>query len=118
MADCSADVVGIDGNGRHEEDDGSVDLGVGEDQWKRGRVIRSGRGAEHVDRIGDRSLGGQCDGEGVGRRLDKPRQLEPYRLARVGTKDAKPTGVRQDGDAPTGGNGLAREQRRDVEQAA
>ena len=44
------------------------------------------------------------------------RQLEPRRLAGVGAEDPEPAGVRQHRDAPPLRDGLAREQRGDLEQ--
>ncbi len=117
LADRRADAGGLDRHRWHEQGDHGIDARIGEnDGQSRVEGRRVGR-AEHVDRVRDRCLGRKRGRQRRAGRFGELRQFEAGSFAGVGAKDAEATGVREHRHATTPGDGLAGEQRRDVEQA-
>ena len=110
------DVVCRGGDGRHEEDDQRVDLGVGEHERQCLRVRVGGRAAEHVDRVAEARLGREERRELLAGLCGQVGELQPDRLADVRAEDPQASCVGQQADPSTPRLGLAREQRGDVDE--
>ena len=91
--------------------------GIGENHGQRSVEGRRVGGAEHVDRVRDGRLGRKRGRERRAGRFGELRQFEACSLAGVGAEDPEPAGVREHRHATSPGDGLAGEQRGDVEQA-
>ena len=117
VPDRRGDLVGARDDRRDEEHDHGVDAGSRSRCGSAAAYVVGRRGAEQVDRVRDARLdAGSSSRERVARLGAELGQLEPGRVARVGAEDAEPAGVRDDADAASVRERLAREQRRGVDE--
>jgi hypothetical protein len=79
-------------------------------------VVLSGGRGQHVDRVSGRSRRGQEGRQLLAHRFRKLRHGQAAGLARVGAQDRRTTGIGDDGDPVAGGQRLAAQQERGVEE--
>ena len=89
---------------------------IAHDEWEDRLERLGGRRAEHVHRVGEACLGREQRLERLAGRVGERGQLEAGRLARVGSQDPEPAGVREQRHAASLRKRLGREERRHVHE--